>query len=58
VCTRYPRPLWLPATVQGVADGRVRAVFGDLGETVQDLIEKLIFRHHRRQIAATRRGAG
>jgi hypothetical protein len=34
----------------------VRAVFDDLGESVQDLVEKLIFRHHRRQIAATRRG--
>jgi hypothetical protein len=58
VCTRYPRPLFLPATVQGAAGERVRAVFGDLGEPVQDLLEKLIFRHHRRQIAATRRGAG
>jgi hypothetical protein len=56
VCTRYPRPLLLPATVQGFAGGRVRAVFDDLGESVQELLEKLIFRHHRRQIAATRRG--
>jgi hypothetical protein len=56
VCPRYPRPLFLPATVQGFAGGRVRAVFDDLGESVQDLVEKLIFRHHRRQIAATRRG--
>ncbi|HWR88595.1 MAG TPA: PilZ domain-containing protein [Acidiferrobacterales bacterium] len=55
VCTRYPRPLFLPATVQGFTGGRARAVFGDLGDVVQDLIEKLIFRHHRRQIAATRR---
>jgi hypothetical protein len=56
VCTRYPRPLFLTATVQGFANGRVRAVFDDLGESVQDLLERLIFRHHRRQIAATRRG--
>ncbi|HJW82357.1 MAG TPA: PilZ domain-containing protein [Acidiferrobacterales bacterium] len=56
VCPRYPRPLILPATVQGFAGGRVRAVFDDLGESVQELLEKLIFRHHRRQIAATRRG--
>jgi hypothetical protein len=56
-CPRYPRPLFLPATVKDSAGGRVRAVFEDLGEHVQELIEKLIFRHHRRQIAATRRGA-
>lgn len=55
VCPRYPRPLFLPATVQGVAAGRARAVLDDLGEPVQELLEKLIFRHHRRQIAATRR---
>jgi len=56
VCPRYPRPLFLPATVKDSVGGRVRAVFEDLGEPVQELIEKLIFRHHRRQIAATRRG--
>lgn len=55
-CPRYPRPLFLPATVKDSSGGRVRAVFDDLGAPVQDLIEKLIFRHHRRQIAATRRG--
>lgn len=56
VCVRYPRPLYLPATVQTASAGRVRAVFNDLGESVQELLERLIFRHHRRQIAATRRG--
>jgi hypothetical protein len=56
VSPRYPRPLFLPATVKDSSGGRVRAVFDGLGEPVQDLLEKLIFRHHRRQIAATRRG--
>lgn len=56
VCPRYPRPLLLPATVKDSTGGRVRAVFDDLGAPVQDLLEKLIFRHHRRLIAATRRG--
>lgn len=55
--TRYPRPLYLPATLHAAGGGRVRATFGELGEPVQDLLEQLIFRHHRRQIAATRRGA-
>jgi len=56
-CPRYPRPLFLPATVKESGGGRVRAVFDDLGTPVQDLLEKLIFRHHRRLIAAARRGA-
>lgn len=57
VCPRYPRPIFLPATVQeSPAPGRSRASFDDLGEPVQDSLEKLIFRHHRRLIAASRRG--
>jgi hypothetical protein len=56
-CPRYPRPLFLPATVKESGGGRVRAELDDLGAPVQDLLEKLIFRHHRRLIAATRRGA-
>lgn len=55
VCTRYPRPLVLSARVKDVAAGRVRAEFDGLGESVQDLLERLIFRHHRRSIAASRR---
>jgi len=58
VCPSYPRPLFLPATVIGSSGGRVRAEFDDLGEPVQDLLEKLIFRHHRRLIAASRRTGG
>ncbi len=56
LCPRYPRPLMLPATVKESSGARVRAVFDDLGVPVQDLLEKLIFRHHRRLIAASRRG--
>lgn len=52
---RYPRPLFLPATIEGTGNGWVHAVFDDLGEPVQDLLEQLIFRYHRRQVAATRR---
>jgi hypothetical protein len=57
VCPRYPRPLFLPATVKESGGGRARALLDDLGAPVQDLLEKLIFRHHRRLIAATRRGS-
>lgn len=56
VSPRYPRPLLLPATVEQVADGWARARFGELGDTVQDQLEQLLFRHHRRQVAASRRG--
>jgi hypothetical protein len=57
VCPRYPRPLRLPARLEPAAGDTRRARFGELGEAVQDLLEKLIFRHHRRRIAATRRGS-
>lgn len=55
VSTRYPRPLQLPALLTVKANGTVEAVFTDLGPAAQELLERLIFRHHRRQIAATRR---
>ena len=56
VCTRYPRPLHLPVRFRPAGlHGWAQASLGELGEPVQELIEKLIFRHHRRQIAATRR---
>lgn len=58
VCPNYPRPLFLPATVIDSSGGRARAEFDDLGEPVQELLEKLIFRHHRRLIAASRRTGG
>ena len=48
-------PLRLPGRVTNVTpDGNVKARFIPLGEPVADLIEKLAFRRHRRQIAGTR----
>ena len=57
VSARYPRPLTLPVIVERVTDGWVQSRLGDLGETVKDLLEQLLFRHHRRQVAAARRGS-
>ena len=49
------QPLRLPGRVTSVTpDGNVKARFIPLGETVADLIEKMAFRRHRRQIAGTR----
>ncbi|HJS89345.1 MAG TPA: PilZ domain-containing protein [Steroidobacteraceae bacterium] len=49
------QPLRLPGRVTNVTpDGNVKARFLPLGETIADLIEKLAFRRHRRQIAGTR----
>jgi len=49
------QPLRLPGRVTSVApDGNVKARFIPLGEPVADLIEKMAFRRHRRQIAGTR----
>lgn len=57
ICNRIPRPLWLPATILAAPKpGWAAARFGDLGDSVQDQLEKLIFRHHRRRVAVTRRG--
>lgn len=57
ICNRIPRALWLPATMMAVPNpGWAAARFGDLGDNVQDQLEKLIFRHHRRRVAVTRRG--
>jgi hypothetical protein len=57
LCARYPQPLCLPAVIESATPPIVRAGFVDPGEVVQDLLETLIFRHHRRQVAAARRGA-
>ena len=47
------QPLRLPGRVTNVTpDGNVKARFIPLGEPVADLIEKMAFRRHRRQIAA------
>jgi hypothetical protein len=56
------QPLRLPGRVTNVTpDGHVKVRFAPVGEAVADLIEKLAFRRHRRQIAGSRqprRGAG
>jgi hypothetical protein len=56
------QPLRLPGRVTNVTpDGQVKVRFAPVGEAVADLIEKLAFRRHRRQIAGSRqprRGQG
>lgn len=47
-------PLRLSGKVTGVSgDGKVQVKFDNCGEAVADLIEKLAFRRHRRQIAGS-----
>ncbi len=56
---RYPRPLMLCARIQettAVAEGcLLTASYEQVGELTRDWLAKLIFRHHRRHIAQTRR---
>ena len=56
--TTLPQPLKLPATVVGSrVDGESRTSqlqFAGLSEHVVELIEKLVFRHHRRLVAGSR----
>lgn len=50
-----PQPLSLIANVtQVAADGHVKATFVPPGEATADLLEKLAFRRHRRQVAGSR----
>jgi hypothetical protein len=50
-----PQPLTLIANITHVSpDGQVRATFSPPGEAAADLIEKLAFRRHRRQVAGVR----
>jgi Atypical PilZ domain, cyclic di-GMP receptor len=50
-----PQPLTVIANVTHVAaDGQVKATFSPPGEAVSELIEKLAFRRHRRQVAGAR----
>jgi hypothetical protein len=53
-----PQALKIPCVVAGerVQDGTrvVQLVFRDLSEAVVDMLEKLIFRHHRRRVAGAR----
>jgi len=55
----YPKPLILPAVVNSVdnvsaEEFKITASFEDLTTSVEESLEKLIFRHHRRLIAMTR----
>lgn len=48
-------PLRLPGRITNVTpDGHVKVRFAPVGETIADLIEKLAFRRHRRQVAGSR----
>ncbi|MBB3225599.1 hypothetical protein FHW69_000189 [Luteibacter sp. Sphag1AF] len=48
-------PLELPGQrLAGPSDGRGFVGFQGLGESVRDAIERLVFRHHRRQVAEAR----
>lgn len=47
-------PLRLAGTVTSAAPGEVKVRFSPVGEAVADLLERLIFRHHRRQVAGIR----
>ena len=48
-------PLRLVGTLTQVsADGEVTVRFAPVGEPLADLLERLIFRHHRRQVAGIR----
>jgi hypothetical protein len=49
-----PQPLSLLVNVTQVAADQVKAAVTPPGETVADLLEKLAFRQHRRQVAGTR----
>ena len=55
----YPRALRLVGRVQSVtplAQGfRTVVMFEDVGEAVHEMLEKIIFRHHRRSVAQARR---
>jgi len=57
----YPKPLILNGHVVAVTDEAeqqaVDVALDGLSETAQDLLEKLIFRHHRRQVAQRRSAA-
>ena len=56
---KYPKPVILPALVRSVnkvEEGyRITSEFDSLSAGVEEWIEKLIFRHHRRAIALSRR---
>jgi hypothetical protein len=52
-----PQPLKLPAVVVGTSHNDMRTArlqFTGLSASVVELIEKMIFRHHRRRVAGAR----
>ncbi|CAK0772099.1 PilZ_2 domain-containing protein [Gammaproteobacteria bacterium] len=56
---RYPQPLCFVGRVQTIepltsGKHRVTIIFAELGEVVQDGLERSLFRHHRRRVARTR----
>ncbi len=50
-----PQPLDLPAEVTGVEGSVVRFQFGELSEPVAELIQRLAFLRHRRDVAGARK---
>ncbi len=58
ISRHFPQPLQIPGTFEGTHDdahGRwAHFAFASLSPPVEDLLAKLIFRHHRRAIAGTR----
>jgi len=46
----YPRPLRLKGSVKSKQDGRCTIALNEQSEEIQQLLEKFIFLHHRRQI--------
>lgn len=58
---RFPQPLRLPVRLEPAGQGssgcQMLAVFRDVGTEVTELLEKFIFRQHRRAIALSRQSA-
>ncbi len=54
---RFPRPLVLHGHVSVIHDAAITLTYCPLGVTVQDFLDRYIFRHHRRAIAMTRQQA-
>ena len=48
------QPLRLVGRIAGTSEGKIKAKFIHPGEAIADLIEKLAFRRHRRQVAGAR----
>ena len=57
--SQCPRPLTLPGKIHQVEDTddgqRISVQFATLSASVQERLEKIIFRHHRRSVALARR---